>query len=87
MKTFRRVVDLAFKETEALAERIPDSIRKTYRLQDRMTMLKSLHFPTNRQELTAARRSYVYEECLYFQLKLQALRLGRRKGQGIAFPS
>lgn len=86
MKTFRRVVDLAFKETDTLAERIPDSIRKTYRLQDRMTMLKSLHFPTTRQELTAARRSYVYEECLYFQLKLQALRLGRRKGQGIALP-
>ncbi|KOP29689.1 ATP-dependent DNA helicase [Exiguobacterium sp. BMC-KP] len=86
MKTFRRVVDLAFKETETLGERIPDSIRKTYRLQDRMTMLKALHFPTNRKELTAARRSYVYEECLYFQLKLQALRLGRRKGQGAALP-
>lgn len=86
MKTFRRVVELAFAECEALEERIPENIRKTYRLLDRMTMLRRLHFPTTRQDLTTARRSYVYEECLYFQLKLQTLRLGKRKGQGLALP-
>ncbi|WP_214846495.1 ATP-dependent DNA helicase RecG [Exiguobacterium sp. s193] len=86
MKTFRRVVELAFAAVESIGERVPDSIRTAYRLLDRMTMLKTLHFPTHRKELAAARRSYVYEECLYFQLKLQTLRLGKRQGQGLALP-
>ncbi|WP_114571115.1 ATP-dependent DNA helicase RecG [Exiguobacterium flavidum] len=85
MKTFRRVVELAFGEvSEPIEERIPDPIRATYRLMDRGAMLKTLHFPATRKELTLARRSFVYEECLYFQLKLQALRLGKRRGQGRA---
>ena len=33
-----------------------------------------MHFPTNQEDLKQARRRFVYEEFLLFQLKMQALK-------------
>jgi len=43
-----------------------------------------MHFPESVDAYKQARRSYVYEECLLYQLKLQAFRKMERSGKGRA---
>ncbi|STO08502.1 ATP-dependent DNA helicase RecG [Exiguobacterium aurantiacum] len=83
-KNFSRIVKLAFDQTPTFDDRLPESIRERYRLQDRASMLKGMHFPESVDAYKQARRSYVYEECLLYQLKLQAFRKMERSGKGRA---
>lgn len=83
-KNFQRITKLAFDQATPLPDRLPESIRSRYRLERRMDMLRGMHFPDTIETYKQARRSYVYEECLLYQLKLQAFRKMERSGKGRA---
>jgi len=64
---------------------LPESLRRKYKIPERLQALRQLHFPTDRQSLKHARRRMVYEELLLFQLKLQILKTRHRQlGSGVA---
>ncbi|SIE44335.1 ATP-dependent DNA helicase recG [Mycobacteroides abscessus subsp. abscessus] len=51
---------------------------------NRKDALRAMHFPGGPEDLKQARRRFVYEEFLYFQLKMQALRkFEREQSKGI----
>lgn len=67
-----------------IRENLPTAFLENYKLPGRREAIRAIHFPKNAQELKQARRRFVYEEFLYFQLKIQALRKFERehsKGQ------
>lgn len=85
IKGIRRSIHLAFSQYGHLVEEIlPDTLRKKYKLLNRREALRALHFPLNPEELKQARRRFVYEEFLLFQLKMQTLRkIEREQSEGI----
>lgn len=56
---------------QQLAENLPESYIQAYKLMSRDEAVHTLHFPENFSKLHQARRRYVYEELLLFQLKMQ----------------
>jgi ATP-dependent DNA helicase RecG len=83
IKGIRRCIHLAFSQYGHLVEEtIPESLQRKYKLLNRRDTFRSLHFPTNQEELKQARRRYVYEEFLLFQLKMQTLRKIERENSG-----
>lgn len=62
-----------------IRENLPATFLKNYKLLSRKEAIRAMHFPKNSQELKQARRRFVYEEFLYFQLKIQALRKFERE--------
>ncbi|WP_449619347.1 ATP-dependent DNA helicase RecG [Robertmurraya sp. Marseille-Q9965] len=85
VKGIRRFIQLAFHQFgEHIEETLPQNLIIKYRLPNRRDALRMIHFPQNDQDLKQARRRFVYEEFLYFQLKMQALRkFEREQSQGI----
>src|SRR5699024_2791494 len=68
-----------------VGELLPDNVLKTYKLPGRQQALITMHFPKNRHALKHARRRFIYEEFLLFQLKMQLLRkINRKAAQGQA---
>ncbi|GIN15902.1 ATP-dependent DNA helicase RecG [Shouchella clausii] len=61
---------------------LPESIRKRYKLMGKGEALRHLHYPFNREATKQARRRYVYEELLLFQLKMRAFKEAIRNQQG-----
>ncbi len=86
MKGIRRCIQLAFSQFGQLVEEtIPDSLRKKYKLMNRREALRALHYPLDQNDLKQARRRFVYEEFLLFQLKMQTLRkIEREQSKGIS---
>ncbi|MED4226034.1 ATP-dependent DNA helicase RecG [Neobacillus cucumis] len=79
-KGMRKFIQLAFQQYgQFIEETLPESFLKKYRLMDKMDALKIMHFPNNPEEVKQARRRFVYEEFLLFQLKMQALRKFERE--------
>lgn len=60
-------------------ELLPQSYLSAYKLPNRFDALKAMHYPPNRFALKHARRRFVYEEFLLFQLKMQLLRKWNRE--------
>ncbi|MBB6443798.1 ATP-dependent DNA helicase RecG [Bacillus benzoevorans] len=87
MKGIRRFIKLAFSQYGHLShENIPETLRKKYRLLNRRDALHAMHFPADQNDLKQARRRFVYEEFLLFQLKMQALRkIERENSKGISY--
>lgn len=85
VKGIRRFIQLAYKQFhEAIDETLPQSLINAYRLPTRKEAMRMIHFPENDHEIKQARRRIVYEEFLYFQLKMQALRkFEREQSKGI----
>lgn len=74
---------------EQLESRLPHLLLQKYKLPSKQECVKALHNPENQSMLKHARRYFVYEEFLFFQLKIQALRKYKReqsKGIGHSFP-
>ncbi|MEC5422731.1 ATP-dependent DNA helicase RecG [Virgibacillus sp. C22-A2] len=66
-------------------EMVPQRYLNAYKLPNRKDALLTIHFPPNRLALKHARRRFIYEEFLLFQLKMQLLRkLKREATQGNA---
>ncbi|WP_084820130.1 ATP-dependent DNA helicase RecG [Mesobacillus campisalis] len=75
VKTIRRLIKLAFSQFGSQVEEIiPAELLQKYKLMSRRDALRALHFPSGAEEAKQARRRFVYEEFLLFQLKMQALR-------------
>ncbi|OZM58564.1 ATP-dependent DNA helicase RecG [Lottiidibacillus patelloidae] len=73
--TLRKFIVQAFKQyAEYLPETLPRTVLQKYKLLPRKDALYRLHFPNTQEEAQHARRRFVYEEFLQFQLKVQAFR-------------
>ncbi|MEV9640273.1 ATP-dependent DNA helicase RecG [Mammaliicoccus sciuri] len=84
-KTFRRymrnTLDVAAGD---LIETLPASIIEEYRLPTLAEALEMIHFPTKLEDVKQARRRFVYEELLLFQLKIQGMKkLRKEQEQGL----
>ncbi|WML49306.1 ATP-dependent DNA helicase RecG [Neobacillus sp. PS3-34] len=80
MKGMRKFIKLAFHQYGSLIEEnLPDALLMKYKLLGRHDALRALHFPENEDDVKQARRRFVYEEFLSFQLKMQALRKFERE--------
>ncbi|TSB46372.1 ATP-dependent DNA helicase RecG [Alkalicoccobacillus porphyridii] len=64
---------------EEIPEPLPQSLRQTYKLVSKKEAVHELHHPTGQSGLKQARRRMVYEEFLYFQLKMQMFRKTQRE--------
>lgn len=86
VKGIRKFIALALKEfQEEVVETIPEHLRIQYKLLPKKEALKTMHLPLELNDLKQARRRFVYEEFLLFQLKMQALRkIQREQSQGIS---
>ena len=88
-KTFRKFMRQALDQRkESLVDPLPASIRVPYRLPGISDALEGIHFPQDAEHSKDARRRFVYEELLVFQLKMQAIKKVRKEqnvGNGIAF--
>lgn len=86
VKGLRRFINLAFSQYgESVEENLPSTLVAKYKLGNRLAALRTMHYPDGEDSVKRARRRFVYEEFLYFQLKMQALRkFEREHSQGIA---
>lgn len=57
-----------------IEENLPNGLVEKYRLLDRPTAVKSMHFPKNHEENHQAKRRIVFEEFFLFQMRLQGLK-------------
>ncbi|PFP30750.1 ATP-dependent DNA helicase RecG [Bacillus sp. AFS073361] len=79
-KGIRKFISIAFQQYgDFIEETLPNAFLKKYRLLDRQAAFKAMHFPDSQEEVKQARRRIVYEEFLFFQLKMQALRKFERE--------
>src|SRR5699024_6245988 len=73
------------KSGSEVKEILPSNYLISYKLPTRIQALKSMHYPENKVALKHARRRFVYEEFLLFQLRMQLLKkLHREATQGNA---
>src|SRR5690606_801240 len=85
-KTFRKLMRQALDVAkDDLEECIPAKFLQEYKLPSLADALEWVHFPPNGESLKQARRRFVYEELLMFQLKMQALRKKNREEEGGSF--
>lgn len=72
---FRTFIKQALDEYSAYVNEIlPEHYLKNYRLPKRIEAIITMHFPENKYSLKHARRRFIYEEFLLFQLRMQLLR-------------
>lgn len=80
VKGIRRFIGLAFQQFgDNIQESLPHELLAKYRLPGKKETVRMIHFPQNDGEIKQARRRIIYEEFLYFQLKMQALRKFERE--------
>jgi ATP-dependent DNA helicase RecG len=85
VNTLRKFIKKAFEEYgDFEQENLPSFLKEKYKLEDRQKALYHLHFPESTEDMKQARRRFVYEEFLLFQLKMQMLRkIEREHSKGI----
>lgn len=67
-------------------EPLPESLRKSQKLQEVRWCLRQIHHPENEESRLQARRRLVFEEFLYMQLELAMRRNAVQQELGIQFP-
>ncbi len=72
-------------EGASVEETLPLGLREKRDLPGREEALWTLHFPTDREKLDAARRRRAYEDALYYFLASQELKAERKRRNGIVF--
>lgn len=83
-KFFRKTLEELLKENIELAEVIPEKIRLRYQLMPRHEAFVKIHFPTDFEELKAARSRLAFEELYLIQCGLIVLKKqSREKKTGI----
>ena len=85
VKALRRYIVEAFNEYgNAIEESLPEMLRQKYKLPAKKDALRTMHFPASEEDVKQARRRFVYEEFLQFQLKMQVFRkIEREQSTGI----
>lgn len=80
VKGMRRHITNGFSQYgNLIEENLPPQLLTTYKLMPRKDALRKMHFPLSAADVKQARRRFVYEEFLLFQLKMQALRKIQRE--------
>ena len=80
VKGMRRHITNGFSQYgNLIEENLPPQLLTTYKLMPRKDALRMMHFPLSAADVKQARRRFVYEEFLLFQLKMQALRKIQRE--------
>ncbi|MFC7320408.1 ATP-dependent DNA helicase RecG [Halobacillus campisalis] len=78
--TLRKVIKAALEEYITDVEEIlPEHMTVSYKLPGRQQALHQMHYPESRVLLKHAKRRFIYEEFLIFQLKMQLLRKLQRE--------
>lgn len=81
-KRFRKYMRQALdKVKEELPETLPHTLRDSYQLLVLQDALEGVHFPQDAEHAKQARRRFVYEELLEFQLRIQALRKANKENE------
>ncbi|WP_332648103.1 ATP-dependent DNA helicase RecG [Lysinibacillus sp. 54212] len=85
-KRFRKYMRQALDEVSTIiSETLPPQLRDSYKLVSIVEALEGVHFPKDANHAKQARRRFVYEELLSFQLRIQALRKARKDNeQGVS---
>lgn len=79
-KKFRAIVRQVLDSVEEeWQDPLPEEILQRYKLMRITEALEAVHFPKDAEDSKQARRRFVYEELLHFQLRIQALRKARRE--------
>jgi ATP-dependent DNA helicase RecG len=79
-KGIRRFITMALQQySEHIIENIPEPILHRYKLPNKRDAYRMIHLPLSQDDIKHARRRFVYEEFLLFQLKMQALRKFERE--------
>ena len=79
-KTFRRFMRSALDSVAGLHEDpLPSDILEAYKLPTLEQALEMIHFPKSPAHMKHARRRFVYEELLLFQLKMQGMKKIRKE--------
>lgn len=80
VKAIRKFITLALNQYGSqIEDMLPLSLRNRYKLMAREDAVRTIHLPRDHSDLKQARRRFVYEEFLLFQLKMQALRKRERE--------
>lgn len=89
LNRFRKLMRQALDEAgHLIPETLPASMLEQYKLLPMQEALEGVHFPKDTEHVKQARRRFVFEELLVFQLRIQVLRKARRdheKGLAIAY--
>ncbi|WP_042456289.1 ATP-dependent DNA helicase RecG [Neobacillus dielmonensis] len=79
-KGMRKFIRLAYEQYGSyIEETLPGHFLQNYRLLNRKDAIRAMHFPASQEDVKQARRRFVYEEFLTFQLKMQGLRKFERE--------
>lgn len=77
---FKKILNQAMNDySQEVKELLPSTYLTLYKLPSRIEAVKTMHAPQSRYELKHARRRFVYEEFLVFQLKMALLRKWKRE--------
>ncbi|MFC7061248.1 ATP-dependent DNA helicase RecG [Halobacillus seohaensis] len=78
--TLRKVIKEALNEYASdVDEILPENVILNYKLPERKRALWQMHYPESRVLLKHAKRRFIYEEFLIFQVKMQLLRKLQRE--------
>lgn len=80
-KRFRKYMRQALDIVGDVEDILPPQLRLDYQLVDIQEALEGVHFPKDATHAKQARRRFVYEELLEFQLRIQALRKSRKEAE------
>jgi ATP-dependent DNA helicase RecG len=88
VKKLRALISQAFTQfPNRIKENLPEELITSYKLIGREQAIHTIHFPNGQADLHQARRRLVYEEFLFYQLKMQAYkRMKRSSSGGIRIP-
>lgn len=79
-RKLKKVIQQALASyASSIEEILPPFYLTAYKLPDRKAAYQTIHMPQNRVALKHARRRFIYEEFLIFQLKMQLLRKWKRE--------
>jgi ATP-dependent DNA helicase RecG len=67
-KAVSQAVGLALQSLPAIADPLPEEVRKSFSLPTLEEALKAVHMPSDYEELASARRRFVFEELFLFSL-------------------
>ncbi|MCA0988037.1 ATP-dependent DNA helicase RecG [Alkalihalobacillus algicola] len=80
VKAIKRYIQLALKQfSHEIEESLPPQMLERYKLMDKREAVETMHAPQSHDHLKQARRRFVYEELLQFQLKMQLFRKRERE--------
>ncbi|MBM7552798.1 ATP-dependent DNA helicase RecG [Thalassobacillus pellis] len=81
--TLQKMRKLIMNAMEAYGDQVneilPEKLVIDYKLPGRLHALNQMHYPESREQLKHARRRFIYEEFLIFQLKMQLFRKLKRE--------